>query len=79
MTGTSVRDDDWGTPTHYSSGKPIEPRMFTEADPMTTGMFPADWGGDTRSGGASPPTSASRAVATASAPARSPPHQQPTS
>jgi putative peptidoglycan lipid II flippase len=45
MTGTSVRDDDWSSPTHYAAGKPIEPRMFTEADPMTT-MFPADWGGE---------------------------------
>jgi putative peptidoglycan lipid II flippase len=44
MTGTSV-DDDWSTPTHYTGGKPIEPRMFTEADPMTT-MFPSDWGGE---------------------------------
>jgi putative peptidoglycan lipid II flippase len=43
MTGTSVRDDDWSTPTHYTGGKPIEPRMFTEADPMST-MFVGDWG-----------------------------------
>jgi putative peptidoglycan lipid II flippase len=46
MTGTSVRDDDWSTPTHYSSGKPIEPRALgLGGDPMTT-MFPADWGGE---------------------------------
>src|SRR3954449_1443217 len=45
MTDTSVRDDDWGAPTHYSAGKPLEPRTFTEVDPMTT-MFPADWGGE---------------------------------
>lgn len=42
MTGTSV-DDDWSAPTHYTGGKPIEPRMFTEADPMAA-MFAGDWG-----------------------------------
>src|SRR3954453_9854737 len=45
MTDTSVRDDDWGAPPHNSAGKPLEPRTFTEVDPMTT-MFPADWGGE---------------------------------
>jgi putative peptidoglycan lipid II flippase len=43
MTGTDVRDDDWSAPTHYAGGKPIEPRMFTEADPMST-MYVGDWG-----------------------------------
>ena len=43
---TSVRDDEWSKPTHYSSGKPIEPRALSiGGDPMTT-MFPADWGGE---------------------------------
>jgi putative peptidoglycan lipid II flippase len=43
--GTSV-DDDWSTPTHYTGGKPIEPRSLgIGSDPMTT-MFPADWGGE---------------------------------
>jgi putative peptidoglycan lipid II flippase len=42
MTGTSV-DDDWSAPTHYTGGRPIEPRMFTEADPMAT-MFAGSWG-----------------------------------
>ncbi len=42
MTGTSV-EGEWSTPTHYSGRKPIEPRMFTEADPMTA-MFAGDWG-----------------------------------
>jgi putative peptidoglycan lipid II flippase len=41
MTGTSV-DDDWSSPTHYTGGKPIEPRMFTEADPMSP-LFIGDW------------------------------------
>jgi putative peptidoglycan lipid II flippase len=45
MTGTSVRDDGWGAPTHYAGGRPIEPRMFTEADPMST-MYVGDWGGE---------------------------------
>ena len=43
MSDTSVRDDGWSSPTHYAGRKPIEPRMFTEADPMTT-MFVGDWG-----------------------------------
>jgi putative peptidoglycan lipid II flippase len=43
VTGTSVRGDDWSAPTHYTGGKPIEPRMFTEADPMST-MYVGDWG-----------------------------------
>jgi putative peptidoglycan lipid II flippase len=42
MTGTEVRDDGWSSPTHYAGGRPIEPRMFTEADPMAT-LF-GDWG-----------------------------------
>jgi putative peptidoglycan lipid II flippase len=41
MTDTSVRDEGWSAPTHYSGGRAIEPRTFTEADPMST-MF-ADW------------------------------------
>jgi putative peptidoglycan lipid II flippase len=39
VTGTEVRDDDWSSPTHYAGGRPIEPRMFTEADPMSTQLF----------------------------------------
>ncbi len=42
MTDTSVRGDDWGDPTHYSSGQHVEPRMFTEADPMTSVLL-NDW------------------------------------
>jgi putative peptidoglycan lipid II flippase len=42
MTGTSVRDDDWSTPTHYTGGRLIEPRTFTEADPMTSVLL-SDW------------------------------------
>jgi putative peptidoglycan lipid II flippase len=42
VTGTSVRDDDWSSPTHYAGGQPIEPRMFTEADPMTA-LLPGVW------------------------------------
>ena len=42
MTGTSTRDDGWSAPTHYAGRRSIEPRMFTEADPMTT-MLPGDW------------------------------------
>ena len=45
MSDTSV-DDEWSTPTHYTGGKPIEPRALSlGGDPMTT-MFPADWGGE---------------------------------
>jgi putative peptidoglycan lipid II flippase len=49
VTGTSVRDEGWSSPTHYAGGKPIEPRMFTEADPMSP-LFIGDWreAGDTR-------------------------------
>jgi putative peptidoglycan lipid II flippase len=36
-------DGDWSTPTHYTGGRPIEPRMFTEADPMAA-LFAGDWG-----------------------------------
>jgi putative peptidoglycan lipid II flippase len=39
VTGTSVRDDDWSSPTHYAGGRIVEPRMFTEADPMTAFFF----------------------------------------
>ncbi len=42
MKGTSVRDDGWSSPTHYTGGKPVEPRMFTEADPMSQ-MYVGDW------------------------------------
>ncbi len=42
MTDTPVRDDDWSSPTHYAGRQPIEPRMFTEADPMTS-FFPGAW------------------------------------
>jgi putative peptidoglycan lipid II flippase len=43
VTGTSVRDDDWSAPTHYTGSRLIEPRMFTEADPLTS-LFLDDWG-----------------------------------
>ncbi len=48
MTDTTVRgdppggapggppDDEWGDATHYAGGRPVEPRMFTEADPMSS-------------------------------------------
>jgi putative peptidoglycan lipid II flippase len=42
MTGTSVRDDGWSSPTHYAGGRPLEPRMFTEADPMSP-LLIGDW------------------------------------
>jgi putative peptidoglycan lipid II flippase len=45
MSGPSTRDDGWSTPTHYAGGRTIEPRMFTESDPMTT-MLPGDWFGE---------------------------------
>jgi putative peptidoglycan lipid II flippase len=34
VTRTSVRDEGWGDATHYASGQMIEPRTFTEADPI---------------------------------------------
>jgi len=41
-----VTPDDWSSPTHYRSGAVlVEPRMSTEADPMT-GSFAIDWGDD---------------------------------
>jgi putative peptidoglycan lipid II flippase len=47
VTGTSVRNEDWSSPTHYAAGAvPVEPRMFTEADPMT-GLLPG-WDADER-------------------------------
>jgi putative peptidoglycan lipid II flippase len=52
VTGTSVRDDGWSTPTHYVGGRTIEPRTFTEADPMTS-LFVGGWedgGGEQRWG-----------------------------
>lgn len=42
MTDTPVREDDWSSPTHYEGNQPIEPRMFTEADPMTS-LFTGSW------------------------------------
>ncbi len=39
---TTVDGDDWGSATLYESGQPVEPRMFTEADPMGSVMV-ADW------------------------------------
>lgn len=36
---TVTRDDDWSTPTHYTGGRLIEPRTFTEADPITSLFF----------------------------------------
>ncbi len=39
---TPVKDGDWGSPTLYAGGQPIEPRMFTEADPMAPVLVP-DW------------------------------------
>ena len=35
----------WSTPTHYAGRKPVEPRTYTESDPMTT-MFPGNWRDD---------------------------------
>jgi putative peptidoglycan lipid II flippase len=40
VTGTSVRDDGWSNATHYASGRPLEPRTFTEADPLTSLVLP---------------------------------------
>jgi putative peptidoglycan lipid II flippase len=42
MTDTSVRDEGWSTPTHYVGRRAIEPRTFTEADPMTS-LLVGDW------------------------------------
>jgi putative peptidoglycan lipid II flippase len=39
--------DDWSRPSLYSGrGRPIEPRMFTEADPISS-VLVADWSGET--------------------------------
>ena len=40
---TVTHDEGWSTPTHYAGGRLIEPRMFTEADPITS-LFLDDWG-----------------------------------
>ncbi|HEU5266342.1 MAG TPA: lipid II flippase MurJ, partial [Jatrophihabitans sp.] len=29
-----MRDESWGGATHYAGGQPVEPRTFTEADPI---------------------------------------------
>lgn len=43
MTGTSVHDDEWSHATHYGAGGALlEPRTFTESDPMTGALF-LDW------------------------------------
>jgi putative peptidoglycan lipid II flippase len=42
VTDTPVRDDGWSTPTHYAGGRPVEPRLFTEADPMAS-LLMGDW------------------------------------
>ncbi|HET6876885.1 MAG TPA: murein biosynthesis integral membrane protein MurJ [Jatrophihabitans sp.] len=31
---TTVEDEDWGSATLYAGRRPVEPRMFTEADPI---------------------------------------------
>ena len=51
VTDTSLRDDDWSDPTHYAGGQPVEPRMFTEADPMAS-MIVQDWDGPAARSGA---------------------------
>ena len=50
MTKTPVRDDDWGSATHYAGGQLVEPRMFTEADPMASMLIPAVGGPDVDEG-----------------------------
>jgi putative peptidoglycan lipid II flippase len=47
VADTSVEREDWSSATHYKQGQlPVEPRMFTEADPMA-GMLPGwDGGGE---------------------------------
>ncbi len=45
-TGTPVRDDGWSAPTHYNGSRTIEPRTFTEADPMTSLLGEWDSGAD---------------------------------
>jgi putative peptidoglycan lipid II flippase len=44
VSDTSTRDDGWSAPTHYSSGKPIEPRALSIGQDPMTAIFPADWG-----------------------------------
>ena len=39
---TTVEDEDWGSATLYSGGRTVEPRMFTEADPIG-GVYYSDW------------------------------------
>lgn len=34
--------DGWSSPTHYTGGRPLEPRTFTEADPISA-LFLDDW------------------------------------
>lgn len=40
---TSVTDNEWGNATLYEGGRPIEPRTFTEADPLAVGVLVPDW------------------------------------
>lgn len=39
---TQHSTEDWSTATHYTGGRPVEPRMFTEADPISA-LFLDDW------------------------------------
>ena len=40
---TSVAESEWGSATLYEGGRPIEPRTFTEADPLSVGVLVPDW------------------------------------
>ncbi len=40
---TSVAEDEWGSATLYEGGRPIEPRTFTEADPLAAGILVPGW------------------------------------
>jgi putative peptidoglycan lipid II flippase len=43
VTGTSV-SGDWSPPTHYSGGELLQPRLFTESDPITAMSVPSALG-----------------------------------
>ncbi len=38
MSGAPTREDEWGSATLYGADQPVEPRTFTEADPMAAGL-----------------------------------------
>ncbi|MGI8760911.1 MAG: murein biosynthesis integral membrane protein MurJ [Jatrophihabitantaceae bacterium] len=48
-------EDGWSAPSLHSSRGQVEPRMFTEADPMTSVLL-ADWSQDEHEPAWSPPT-----------------------